>query len=88
MAEGLTEEDMLAAMALGEGANLMSFARMMQSRGHKSAGATRVSVGLASNFRDVWRFVRFVEGFRDQNRLALGEVEFDVDSCRVIRDGA
>ncbi|MGB8259902.1 MAG: aminotransferase class V-fold PLP-dependent enzyme [Terracidiphilus sp.] len=87
-AEGLTEEDMLAAMALGEEANLVSFARMMQSRGHKSAGAIRVSVGLASNFRDVWRFVEFVAGFRDQTRLALGEVSFDVDSCRIIRDGA
>jgi selenocysteine lyase/cysteine desulfurase len=87
-AEGLTEEDMLAALALGEDVNLYSFQRLMQGRGHKSAGAIRASIGLVSNFADVWRFVRFVDGFRDQTRLAIGDVSFDVDSCRVIRDGS
>ena len=87
-AEGLTEQDMLAALSLGTDVNLFSFLRLMQGRGHKSAGAIRASVGLASNFADVWRFVKFVEGFRDQTRLAIGEVTFDIDSCRVIRDGS
>jgi selenocysteine lyase/cysteine desulfurase len=87
-AEGLTEEDMLAALTLGADVNLFSFLRLMQSRGHKSAGAIRASIGLASNFADVWRFVRFVEGFRDQTRLTIGDVSFDIDSCRVIRDGS
>jgi hypothetical protein len=32
--------------------------------------------------------VRFVEGFRDQTRLTIGDVSFDIDSCRVIRDGS
>jgi selenocysteine lyase/cysteine desulfurase len=87
-AEGLTEEDMLAALTLGANVNLFSFLRLMQSRGHKSAGAIRASIGLASNFADVWRFVRFVEGFRDQTQLTIGDVSFDIDSCRVIRDGS
>ena len=87
-AEGLTEEDMLAALSLGTDVNLFSFLRLMQDRGHKSAGAIRASVGLASNFADVWRFVKFVEGFRDQARLSIGQVTFDIDSCRVIRDGS
>jgi len=87
-AEGLTEEDMLAALTLGTDVNLFSFLRLMQGRGHKSAGAIRASIGLASNFADVWRFVRFVEGFRDQTRLTIGDVSFDIDSCRVIRDGS
>jgi selenocysteine lyase/cysteine desulfurase len=87
-AEGLTEQDMLAALSLGTDVNLFSFLRLMQHRGHKSAGAIRASVGLASNFVDVWRFVKFVEGFCDQARLSIGEVTFDIDSCRVIRDGS
>lgn len=87
-AEGLTEEDMLAARALGEEANLFSFLRLMQGRGSKSAGAIRVSMGLASNFADVWWLARFVEGFRDQSRLSIGEASFDIQSCRVIRDGS
>jgi hypothetical protein len=36
----------------------------------------------------VWRLLNFVSGFRDQTRLALGEVSFDIESCRIIRDGS
>jgi len=88
VAEGLTEEDMRAAMALSPDINLFAFMRLMRTRGHKSAGAIRASIGLASNFADVWRFIRFVSKFRDQARLAIGEVSFDIESCRVIRDGS
>ncbi len=88
IAEGLTEDDMKAAYTLGDQANLMSFMRMMQDRGHKSAGALRVSLGLASNFADVQRFLQFVTEFRDQTQLAIGDVTFDIQSCRIIRDGS
>ena len=88
IAEGLTEEDMRAGFSLGADINLHSFVRLMRERGHKSAGAIRASIGLATNFRDVWRFLRFISSFRDQTRLAIGEVSFDIESCRVIRDGS
>jgi molybdenum cofactor sulfurtransferase len=88
MAEGLTEEDMEAGRALGTDANLLSFARLMRDRRHKSAGSIRASIGLVTNFADVWRFLRFIAGFRDQTRLAIGEVSFDIESCRIIRDGS
>jgi molybdenum cofactor sulfurtransferase len=88
IAEGLTEEDMRAAFSLGRDVNLLSFVRMMQERGHKSAGSIRASIGLASNFADVWRFLRFIAGFRDQTRLTIGDVTFDIESCRIIRDGS
>jgi selenocysteine lyase/cysteine desulfurase len=88
MAEGLTEEDMLAGLGEGPGINLRSFVQLMQRRGHKSAGAIRVSFGIASNFADAWRFVQFAARFRDQAQLAIGEASFDIDSCRVIRDGS
>src|SRR5215472_10611289 len=88
MAEGLTEEDMRAGFSLGADINLHSFVRLMQERGHKSAGAIRASIGLVTNFVDVWRFLRFISGFRDQTRLAIGDVSFDIESCRIIRDGS
>jgi selenocysteine lyase/cysteine desulfurase len=88
MAEGLTEEDMRAGLTMGTDINLFSFMRLIRERGHKSAGSIRVSIGLATNFNDVWRFLRFLSGFRDQTRLTIGDVTFDVDSCRVIRDGS
>lgn len=88
IAEGLTEEDMRAGFTMGAEINLQSFIRLMQERGHKSAGAIRASIGLATNFADVWRFLRFIAGFRDQMRLTIGDVSFDIESCRIIRDGS
>jgi molybdenum cofactor sulfurtransferase len=88
VAEGLTEEDMRAGFTLGTEINLLSFVRLMQERGHKSAGAIRASIGLATNFADVWRFLHFIDSFRDQTRLTIGDVSFDIESCRIIRDGS
>jgi hypothetical protein len=68
--------------------NLLSFARFMRDRSHKSTGAIRASIGLVNNFADVWRFLRFVAGFRNQTRLTIGDVTFDIESCRVVRDGS
>ncbi len=87
-AEGLTEEDMMAGAAGGLDMNLPRFVQIIQHRGGKSAGAIRVSLGLVSSFADVERLYRFVAGFRDETRLKLGAVTFDIESCRVIRDGA
>jgi molybdenum cofactor sulfurtransferase len=87
-AEDLTEGDMRAAIEqAGRDINLQRFLQVMQSRGGKTAGAIRVSTGLASNFADVERFMRFAEGFRDQTALTVGTVSFDIESCRVVRDG-
>jgi selenocysteine lyase/cysteine desulfurase len=87
-AEGLTEADMEAGAAAGADISLPRFLQIIQHRGGKSAGAIRVSLGIASNFADVERFLHFAAGFRDQTRLTIGEVTFDVESCRVIRDGS
>jgi molybdenum cofactor sulfurtransferase len=88
IAEGLTEDDMQAGFAMGRDVSLLSFVRLMRDRGHKSAGAIRASIGLATNFADVWRFLRFVAGFRDQTKLTIGDVTFDIETCRIIRDGS
>ena len=87
-AEGLTAEDMLAGAAGGADMTLPRFLQVIQHRGGKSAGAIRVSLGLASNFADIDRFLQFAAEFRDQTRLTIGDVTFDIESCRVIRDGS
>ena len=68
--------------------NLPRFIQVITHRGGKSAGAIRASFGLASNFADAGRFVEFAAGLRDQTRMTMGEVTFDIESCRVIRDGS
>jgi selenocysteine lyase/cysteine desulfurase len=88
IAEGLTEDDMRAGMAEGDSVTLSRFLQVMQRRGGKSAGAIRVSLGVVSNFSDVERFLGFAAGFRDQDALSVGAVEFDIEGCRVIRDGS
>jgi molybdenum cofactor sulfurtransferase len=87
-AEGLTEDDMLAGAAGGSDMTLPRFMQVIQHRGGKSAGAIRVSLGIVSNFADVYRFVQFASELRDQTRLTIGDVTFDIESCRVIRDGS
>ena len=87
-AEGLTEDDMRAGMAEGADITLPRFLQIMQHRGGKSAGAIRVSLGFVSNLADVERFLRFAAGFRDRAALTIGAVTFDIESCRVIRDGS
>jgi selenocysteine lyase/cysteine desulfurase len=88
IAEGLTAEDMLAGLNAGPDLSLPHFLQVIQHRGNKSAGAIRISVGLATNFADVYRFMHFAAGFRDKKNMNIGEVTFDIQSCRVIRDGS
>jgi len=88
LAEGLTESDMLAGIDEDGDMTLPHFLQVIQHRSGKSAGAIRVSLGLVTNFSDVWHFLRFAADLRDQTRLTIGDVTFDVESWRVIRDGS
>lgn len=88
-AEDLNEADMRAGLSeLGTEVNLPRFLQVMQSRSGKSAGAIRVSLGLVSNFADVEKFAEFIAQFRDQTTLKIGAASFDIESCRVVRDGS
>lgn len=87
-AEGLTEGDVAAALDDSPDMNLPRFLQIITHRDGKSAGAVRVSLGIASNFADVHRFLQFAAGLRDQTRMTIGEITFDIESCRVIRDGS
>ena len=87
-AEGLTEDDIAAAEAADLDLTLPRFLQFITHRNGKSAGAIRVSFGIASNFADAYRFFQFIATLRDQTRLTIGEATFDIESCRVIRDGS
>jgi molybdenum cofactor sulfurtransferase len=87
-AEGLTESDISAALEQTSDMTLPRFLEFIAGREGKSAGAIRVSLGLASNFSDVDAFVKFATSLCDQTRMTIGEVTFDIESCRVIRDGS
>ena len=50
--------------------------------------AVRISVGIATTFADVFRFLCFVQGFVDRTVDEIGRVEFVSDNCRIVRDSA
>jgi selenocysteine lyase/cysteine desulfurase len=87
-AEELTADDMRAGLAEAADMTLPRFVQLIQHRGNKSAGAIRISVGLATNFADVYRFMQFAASFRDHTNPTIGEVTFDIEGCRVVRDGS
>lgn len=87
-AEGLTAEDVAAALAGADEMTMPRFLPIIQHRGGKSAGAIRVSLGIASNFAAVDAFLQFAASLRDETHLTIDDVTFDIESCRVIRDGS
>jgi len=87
-AEGLTEADICAALDSDPDMNLRSFLQFITHRSGKSAGAIRVSLGIVSNFADAHRFMQFAGSLRDQTRLTIGDVTFDIESSHAIRDGS
>lgn len=87
-AEGITDDDIAAAMAATSDLSLPRFLQFITHRSGKSAGAIRISFGVASTFDDAWAFRQFAASLRDQTNLTIGEVTFDITSCRIIRDGS
>jgi molybdenum cofactor sulfurtransferase len=50
----------------------------------KSVASIRISTGIASNFADVYRFINFVNGFKDKTSTEVGE--HDCENCANMRD--
>jgi hypothetical protein len=53
----------------------------------KAGGALKYQALDVTSLEDMQRFVAFAERFRDQTALTIGAVTFDIETCRVIRDG-
>jgi molybdenum cofactor sulfurtransferase len=87
-AEAITADDVEAAIAEAPDMTLPRFLKFITHRSGKTAGSIRISLGVASNFADVQRFLEFAATFRDQSKLAIGDATFDITTCRVIRDGS
>lgn len=66
LAHGLTTDEMAEAFQNEERMTLDEFQAIVLNKHKKSAGAVRVSLGIASNFADVYRFLGFAAGFLDR----------------------
>ena len=68
IAFGLTKKDMVDCFGNEERA---SFEQCILAVKGKTAGAVRVSLGIATNFADVYRFLRFVRTFIDTSPASI-----------------
>ena len=69
-AHGLTEINLSECFEHRERVTFDDFVRMMSGKTGDAVGAVRISLGIASTFDDVYRFVRFAERFRDRRAVA------------------
>ena len=88
VAHGLTESDMRDFFGRDDAVSFMDLRREMLDRYDLLVAAIRVSVGVASNFTDVYRLVCFLQSFLDRSADEIGEAEFVAANCRIIRDSA
>ena len=65
VAHGLTKPEMTECFKNQERMSFEQFLTAIEQKDGKSAGALRVSVGLVTNFADVFRFVQFAQRFLD-----------------------
>ncbi len=72
----------------GEAVSFLELRRRLLADYDLLVAAIRVSVGVATNFADVFRFMCFVQGFVDRTVDDIGRVEFVSDNCRIVRDSA
>ena len=87
-AHGLTADDMAPWFGRSSAVSFLELREHMLAERDLLVSAIRISVGLASNFTDVYRFMCFIQGFVDQTVDEIGDVEFVSDNCRVVRDSA
>ena len=66
VAHGLTKEEMEEGFKNRDRMTFEQFQTILERIGGKSAGAVRISLGLASNFDDVYRVVEFARGLLDR----------------------
>ncbi len=66
VAHGLTKEEMTTCFTNDHRMSFSQFLTCLHDVDGKSAGAIRISVGLVSNFADVYRFVEFARTFLDR----------------------
>jgi selenocysteine lyase/cysteine desulfurase len=86
-AEDLTKDDLQAALQSMEVKNLQHFVKFIHDYSNKSAGAIRVSIGIASNFADIYRFMHFAAAFLDKTDYEHVGTTCDITTEYSIRDG-
>ena len=84
----LSPQEMLTFFEHGQRVSFMELRKIMQEKFNKSVSAVRVSMGIASNFSDVYHFMRFISGFMNKTADQVGIATYDRKSAHHLRDTA
>ena len=79
--------DEMAPYFRGDPLSFDQFFEQARSQG-KSPSTIRISVGLASNFADIYRFLAFVQTFRDQSAQMINALPIQTSEHATLRDAA
>ena len=83
IAHGLSADEMRRFFGRDEAVSFLDLRREMLDRYDLLVAAIRVSIGVATNFTDVYRFLCFMQSFVDRSTDEIGRVEFVAENCRV-----
>jgi selenocysteine lyase/cysteine desulfurase len=87
IAHDIRPEQMARCFAGEHAYSFAEFYALMQSEG-KSPSTLRISLGIASNFADAWRFVRFAAALRDRSADEINALPVSDPHPASVRDVA
>lgn len=85
-AHHLTDEEIRTYYHEGRAMSYLDFQQWVQQKSGKKIGALRISVGLATTFGDVYRFMGFAAAFRNKTTAEIGGHQFCAIHDPLIRD--
>ena len=88
ISHGLGPVQMHTFFEQGKAISFQELRQMMQEKFSKSISAVRISTGIASNFQDVYTFMRFVSGFLNKTVAQIGPVSYQTIVPHMERDAA
>lgn len=88
VAYGLSREQIAAFFRDESGLTFQELRERIREAYGKEIGAARISIGIATNFADVHRFARFLDGFRDRTADEVGAAAKPAGGHGALRDSA
>jgi molybdenum cofactor sulfurtransferase len=88
IAHQLTGEQMRVWFNRDEPVSFLELREQLYAEHGRLVAAIRISVGVATNVTDVFRFMCFLQGFVDQTVEQIGQPTFTSENCRIARDSA
>lgn len=84
----LSRDEMAQAFNRPTGMSFDDFYEWARREHNRTPSTIRISVGLATNFADVYRFMQFLESFVDKPETELQDVDVEYTVYSTIRDSA